>query len=75
MYANTPEKAGELALLYLTGKNITVKEEEVVDIDEEAFRNDMVRTQLYGYLKYSVDKNLCRTRKLYPLSEEATKWQ
>lgn len=73
VYANTPEKAGELALLYLTGKNITVKEEEVVDIDEEAFRNDMVRTQLYGYLKVPVDKKFMQNEKApTPLSEEAT---
>ncbi len=40
------------------GKNIAVREEEVVDIDEEAFRRDMVRTQLYGYLKVPVDKKI-----------------
>ena len=44
-------KAGELALLYLTGKNITVKEEEVVDIDEEALEMIWLGPGLYGYLK------------------------
>ncbi|HSH36130.1 ATP-NAD kinase family protein, partial [Schnuerera sp.] len=73
VYANTPEKAGELALLYLTGKNIAVKEEEIVDIDEEAFRNDIVRTQLFGYLKVPVNKRFMQNKKApTPLSEEAT---
>lgn len=73
VYANTPEKAGELALLYVTGKNMVVREEEVVDIDEEAFRKDMVRTQLYGYLKVPVDKKFMQNKKApTPLNEEAT---
>ncbi|WP_025640736.1 ATP-NAD kinase family protein [Schnuerera ultunensis] len=73
VYANTPEKAGELALLYVTGKNMVVREEEVVDIDEEAFRKDMVRTQLYGYLKVPVDKKFMQNKKApTPLNEETT---
>ncbi len=73
VYANTPEKAGELALLCVMGKNIAVREEEVVDIDEEAFRRDMVRTQLYGYLKVPVDKKFMQNKKApTPLDEEAT---
>lgn len=46
VYGNTPELAGELALLYLRDEVLTTKEEEVVDIDEEAFRNNLVRTTL-----------------------------
>lgn len=73
VYANTPEKAGELALLYLAGENVVVKEEEVVDIDEEAFRNDRVRTRLYGYLKVPANKKFMQNKKAStPLSEETT---
>ena len=73
VYANTPEKAGELALLYLTRENMAVKEEEVVDIDEEAFRNDRVITTLYGYLKVPVAKRFMQNKKApTPLSEEAS---
>ncbi len=35
VYGNTPESAGELALLYLKGDNLNVKEEEVIDNMEE----------------------------------------
>lgn len=72
VYANTPEKAGELALLYLKDKDIIVKEEEVIDLDEDSFRNDIVRTQLYGYLKIPYKKEYIQNKKApTPLSEEA----
>lgn len=71
VYANTPEKAGELALKYLKGEKVLVKEEEVVDIDEDAFREDMVSTKLYGYLKVPFEKSFMQNRKApTPLSEE-----
>ena len=73
VYANTPEKAGELALMYLKGENVVVKEEEVVDLDEEAFRNDIVSTTLYGYLKVPYESNFIQNPKApTPLSEEMT---
>lgn len=72
VYANTPEKAGELALLCITREDITVKEEEVVDIDEEAYRSNLVRTSLYGYLKVPSNKKIMQNKKApTPLSEEA----
>ncbi|HAE92684.1 MAG TPA: ATP-NAD kinase [Tissierella sp.] len=73
VYGNTPESAGELALLYLKGDNLNVKEEEVIDIDEEAFRNDIVRTQLFGYFKIPYKKELLQNKKApTPLIEEAS---
>ncbi len=74
VYASTPEKAGELARLYLQGKKTRVKEEEVIDIDEEAFRNDIVNTRLYGYLKIPYEKNFVQNKKApTPLNEELSK--
>ncbi|WP_353094969.1 ATP-NAD kinase family protein [Tissierella praeacuta] len=75
VYGNTPESAGELALLYLNNDNLYAKEEEVVDIDEEAFRNDEVRTQLFGYLKIPYKKELLQNKKApTPLGEEENKY-
>lgn len=72
VYANTPEKAGELAILYLNGENKYIREEEVVDIDEESYRKDIFRTSLYGYLKIPVNKVFMQNKKApTPLSEEA----
>lgn len=50
VYAIRPEAAGRLALRYLEGKCRRTQEAEVVDIDEEAYRDGRVSTSLYGYL-------------------------
>lgn len=73
VYGNTPEVTGELALLYLRDGELNTKEEEVVDIDEEAFRNNQVRTTLFGYLKVPYKKELMQNKKApTPLGEEAS---
>lgn len=51
VYGNTPESAGQLAFEYLDGAQLTLKDEEVVDLDEDAFREDRVEVRVYGYLK------------------------
>lgn len=51
VYGNTPESAGQLAYEYLDGAQLTLKDEEVVDLDEDAFREDRVEVRVYGYLK------------------------
>lgn len=50
VYGNTPQSAGELALRYLRDGNVPLLEEEVVDADEEAIRQNQVRTELFGCL-------------------------
>lgn len=50
VYALRPESAGRLALRFLRGGQRRLREAEVVDIDEEAYRQGLVRTRLYGYL-------------------------
>lgn len=55
VYANTPGQAGELAYLYLSDRITEVQEREVLDIDEEAVRQDVLQTSLYGYLKVPFD--------------------
>ena len=73
VYGNTPELAGELALMYLRDNNIPIKEEEVIDIDEESYRNNQLDTQLYGYLRIPYKKELLQNKKApTPLGEEAS---
>jgi predicted polyphosphate/ATP-dependent NAD kinase len=50
VYATSPRAAGELASQVLAGSPAPAREAEVMDIDEEAFRDGRVSAKLYGYL-------------------------
>lgn len=72
VYAKNPKSAGALALLWLTGKISKTKDEEVLDIDEDLYRQEMINTRLYGYLSVPIEKALLQNRKApTPLSDIA----
>ena len=50
VFALTPRRAGETALRFISGEARATAEREVMDIDEDAFRQDAVSAALYGYL-------------------------
>ena len=50
VYAVSPRHAGEVALKFLQGK-LATRDAEVMDIDEEAFRQGLVTARLFGYLQ------------------------
>lgn len=50
VYAVSPEAAGELVALLVNAGLVSVSEQEVRDIDEEAFRAGVVKTRYYGEL-------------------------
>lgn len=48
VFANTPEIAGKLVMRYLNDE-LPLREAEVMDVDEEAFRDNRLETDLKGY--------------------------
>lgn len=55
VFANTPEIGGRLAARYLHGNGLPLREAEVVDVDEDAFRRNELDTDLKGYGKSPYD--------------------
>lgn len=50
VFALNPRRAAEIAVAFLRGESEEVAEAEVMDIDEEAFREGKVSATLHGYL-------------------------
>ncbi|UTW13797.1 ATP-NAD kinase family protein [Marinobacterium rhizophilum] len=50
VYAVTPRAAGEIVAMLVRGELVTLADQEVRDIDEEAFRQGQVRARYYGEL-------------------------
>ena len=63
VYGQNPKRAGELISLFVQGKVVEFKEQEVMDIDEDAFRAGRVTARLYGYLKVPFEKRFVQSRK------------
>lgn len=71
VFATCPEKAGEIASRYLKVPSCkSCHENEVLDINEEDYRHDLVTTNLYGYLMVPSDRKFMQNKKSpSPLSE------
>ncbi len=75
VFAINPASAGELAVMYLRGEPTVIKESEVMDIDEEAFREDRVSAKLYGYLRVPYEKTLVQSSKLGSATREESSFE
>lgn len=63
VFGTSPRSTGALAALYLRGRVSSLREAEVMDIDEEAFREGLVSARLYGYLKVPFRSELVQGQK------------
>ena len=69
-FAINPIAAGDLALKYLQGEPTAIREAEVIDVDEQAFREDRLFTKLFGYLRVPYEETLVQGVKSGSVSEE-----
>ena len=72
VYATHPANAGELAALYLGGRVASQRQAEVMDIDEEAFRQGSLQARLYGYLTVPFRASLVQSQKMPSAGEAAS---
>ncbi|GAB4344052.1 MAG: ATP-NAD kinase family protein [Candidatus Abyssubacteria bacterium] len=75
VYAVTPGSAGEVAAMFLEGKLRNTREAEVMDIDEDAFRNGVLTAKLYGYLLIPEEKRFVQNVKSGAARAEAQSLQ
>jgi len=72
VYAITPAAAGELANAYLQTRVATLCEAEVMDVDEAAYRQEIVSPRLFGYMQIPFIQHLIQGRKSpSPVGEQA----
>jgi len=71
VYAINPTSAGDLAALYLQGNLSTLREAEVMDLDEEAYRQGVVSPRLCGYLIPFHKERVQARKSPSPLGESA----
>lgn len=63
VFATNPLNAGKIAEDFFENKNIELRDSEVMDIDEEQFREGKVVAKLYGYMKVPYEKGYVQSLK------------
>jgi len=63
VYALNPKNAGELISQYLKGKIKDNREAEVMDINEDLFRQNILEAKLYGYLNIPNERKMVQNLK------------
>ncbi|MCJ7632318.1 ATP-NAD kinase family protein, partial [Candidatus Bathyarchaeota archaeon] len=69
IFAVSPQAAARVAITYLWG-GLPLREAEVMDVDEEAFRHGHLSAELYGYLLSPYEPHLIQGNKMAsPMTE------
>ncbi len=75
VFAVTPQAAARVAISYLWG-GLSLREAEVMDVDEQAFREGRLSAELYGYLLSPYESHLIQGNKLEsPMTENEVRNQ
>ncbi|RJS75397.1 ATP-NAD kinase [Candidatus Bathyarchaeota archaeon] len=70
VFAVNPESAARIATRFLLD-NLPLKEAEVMDVDEEAFRQGRLSAKLYGFMLVPYEPRLLQTTKIAsPITED-----
>jgi predicted polyphosphate/ATP-dependent NAD kinase len=72
VFATSSLAAAELSLRYLRGGVGATREAEVMDINEEDYRQGIVSARLYGYLRVPFERQLLQGMKTSSLASEDT---
>jgi predicted polyphosphate/ATP-dependent NAD kinase len=75
VYGITPYSAGKLASEFLRGGRIRLREAEVLDLDEAFYREGIIITKLYGYLKIPYRREHVQNQKVPTLASESVQAQ
>ncbi len=75
IFAVTPQAAARVAISYLWG-GLPLHEAEVMDVDEQAFREGRLSAELYGYMLSPFEPHLIQGNKLEsPMTEDEVRNQ
>lgn len=72
VFGVNPASAGEIAAQFISGEIPTLRDAEVMDMDETAYREGIISPRLFGYLQIPHQRRLVQARKSpNPVSGEA----
>jgi predicted polyphosphate/ATP-dependent NAD kinase len=71
-FAVSPRRAGELAAAFLGNRRVRLREAEVIDLDEAAYREGRIVTRLYGYLRIPYRRGRIQNQKVPMPADQAT---
>lgn len=63
VFAQKPEAAGIITRKFILGELRGIRQAEVMDIDEELYRREIVSSKLYGYMDVPFDNKLLQGKK------------
>jgi predicted polyphosphate/ATP-dependent NAD kinase len=70
VFAVSPRAAGDLLAGFLRGRIRAMREAEVMDVDEAAYRRGQLATRLFGYLRVPYDPQLVQAAKVRSRSDD-----